>query len=233
MNEFSISLRAANLSDLPEIQKLFVETIMVICKSNYSPEQLAVWCYAAKNTERWVNKINRHYFLVAEMDYRIIGFASLNDNDYVDLLFVHKDYQRKGVADKLYSDIEKEAIRRKITLLAILISCLGLFGLAAFTAEKRTKEIGIRKVLGSSEWNIIKLLSGDFAKMVLVAIFIALPISYYLTSNWLDNFAYKIDLHWWYFMGAGLLTMLISLLTVSFQSVKAAFMNPAESLRSE
>ena len=114
-----------------------------------------------------------------------------------------------------------------------MISCLGLFGLAAFTAERRIKEIGIRKVLGSSEWKIIKLLTGDFTKMVLIAIVIALPFSYYLTSNWLDGFAYKIDLQWWYFIGAGALTMMIALLSVSFQSIKAALMNPVDSLRSE
>ncbi len=117
--------------------------------------------------------------------------------------------------------------------MAILISCLGLFGLAAFTAERRFKEIGIRKVLGASEWKIMELLSGDFAKMVLIAIVVALPLSYYLTKNWLDGFAYKIDLEWWYFIGAGALTMQIALLTVSFQSVKAALMNPVELLRSE
>lgn len=87
--------------------------------------------------------------------------------------------------------------------------------------------------MGSSEWKIMQLLSADFAKMVLVAIVIAMPLSYYLTSNWLDNFAYKIDLQWWYFIGAGALTMIIALITVSFQSVKAALMNPVESLRSE
>jgi ABC-type antimicrobial peptide transport system permease subunit len=105
--------------------------------------------------------------------------------------------------------------------------------LAAFTAEKRIKEIGIRKVLGASEWKIMELLSGDFAKMVLVAIVIALPLSYYMAMNWLDNFAYKIDLEWWYFIGAGAMTMLIALVTVSFQSIKAALTNPVESLRSE
>jgi ABC-type antimicrobial peptide transport system permease subunit len=88
-------------------------------------------------------------------------------------------------------------------------------------------------VLGASEWKIMELLSADFAKMVLVAIVIALPLGHYITANWLDNFAYKIDLEWWYFVGAGALTMLIALLTVGFQSVKAALMNPVESLRSE
>jgi predicted permease len=136
--------------------------------------------------------------------------------------------------DRMYrSEMIIGKLANSFALMAIFISCLGLFGLASFVAEQRTKEIGIRKVLGASEWKIIELLSGDFAKMVLMAIVIALPLSYYLTKNWLDNFAYKIDLEWWYFIGAGLLTMAIALLTVSFQSVKAALANPVESLRSE
>ncbi|MFC4870661.1 ABC transporter permease [Negadavirga shengliensis] len=145
-----------------------------------------------------------------------------------DYQFLDNDYQALYTAEKRVS-----ILSRYFAGLTIVISCLGLFGLAAFTAERKIKEIGIRKVLGSSEWKIIKLLSGDFAKMVLLAIVIALPLSFYMTKNWLDNFAYKIDLEWWYFLGTGLLTMIIALLTVSFQSVKAALANPVESLRSE
>src|SRR5690606_32926953 len=114
-----------------------------------------------------------------------------------------------------------------------LISCLGLFGLAVFSAERRIKEIGIRIVMGASEWGIVKLFSCDFAIMVGAAMVLALPFSYFVANSWLEGFAYKIDLEWWYFIGAGLLTMVIALLTVSFQSVKAALMNPVESLRSE
>ncbi|MEB2776345.1 FtsX-like permease family protein [Algoriphagus sp. D3-2-R+10] len=153
---------------------------------------------------------------------------SFNPGFVFDYRFLDQDYQAQYVAEQRVS-----VLSRYFAGLAILISCLGLFGLAAFTAERRIKEIGIRKVLGASEWKIMELLSGDFAKMVLVAIFIALPLSYYLTSNWLDGFAYKIDLRWWYFVGAGALTMLIALLTVSFQSIKAALMNPVKSLKSE
>jgi len=114
-----------------------------------------------------------------------------------------------------------------------LISCLGLFGLSAFTAETRLKEIGIRKVLGSSVFGIVRLLSGEFTKMILIAICIALPLSYLIAKNWLGGFAYRINLEWWYFYGAGLITITIALFTVSFQSVKAAMINPAKSLRSE
>ncbi len=117
--------------------------------------------------------------------------------------------------------------------LAILIACLGLFGLAAFTAEQRTKEIGVRKVLGASVGSIVTLLSKDFLKLVLIAILIASPIAWYAMYRWLQDFAYKIDIEWWVFALAGLLAVGIALLTVSFQSVKAALMNPVKSLRSE
>lgn len=119
------------------------------------------------------------------------------------------------------------------SILTILISCLGLFGLAAFTAEQRTKEIGIRKVLGASVASIVTLLSKDFLKLVLIAIVIASPVAWYAMNRWLQDFAYKIAIEWWVFAGAGLLAIGIALLTVSFQSVKAALVNPVKSLRSE
>ncbi|MVM38721.1 FtsX-like permease family protein [Spirosoma sp. HMF3257] len=117
--------------------------------------------------------------------------------------------------------------------LAILIACLGLFGLAAFTAEQRTKEIGVRKVLGASVFSIVGLLSKDFLKLVFVAILIASPLAWYGMNQWLQDFAYKIDIEWWMFALAGLLAVGVALLTVSFQSIKAALMNPVKSLRSE
>ncbi|GAB3963978.1 ABC transporter permease [Spirosoma terrae] len=117
--------------------------------------------------------------------------------------------------------------------MAIFIACLGLFGLAAFTAEQRTKEIGVRKVLGASVGSIVTLLSKDFMKLVGVAIVIASPLAWYAMSKWLDGFAYKIELSWWMFGLAGLMAVGIALLTISFQSVKAALMNPVKSLRSE
>ncbi|WP_425290969.1 ABC transporter permease [Spirosoma linguale] len=118
-------------------------------------------------------------------------------------------------------------------VLAILISCLGLFGLATFSAEQRTKEIGVRKVLGASVSSVVALLSKDFLKLVLLAIVIASPIAWYAMTQWLQNFTYKIDIEWWMFMLAGLLAVGIALLTVGFQSIKAALMNPVKSLRSE
>ncbi len=118
-------------------------------------------------------------------------------------------------------------------ILAVFIACLGLFGLAAFTAEQRTKEIGIRKVLGASVGSIVVLLSKDFLKLVLVAIVIASPLAWWSLREWLQNFAYKIDIGWWVFALAGLLAILIALLTISLQSVKAALVNPIKSLCTE
>lgn len=118
-------------------------------------------------------------------------------------------------------------------LLSVLISCLGLFGLSAFTAEQRTKEIGIRKVLGATVLGITSLLAKDFLKLVLIAIFIASPLTYYFMNNWLSNFAYRIDIQWWMFVAAALAAVIIAILTVSVQSMKAALANPVDSLRSE
>jgi putative ABC transport system permease protein len=119
------------------------------------------------------------------------------------------------------------------TLLAIFIACLGLFGLVAFAAEQRTKEIGVRKVLGASVASIVALLSKDFLKLVLIAVIIASPIAWYAMHQWLQNFAYRVELTWWMFVLAGLVATGIALFTVSLQSIRAAQVNPVKSLRSE
>jgi putative ABC transport system permease protein len=136
--------------------------------------------------------------------------------------------------DSLYrSDKRTAQVVYIFSLLSILISCLGLFGLAAFAAEQRTKEIGIRKVLGASIAGITGLLAKDFLKLVLIAIVIASPIAYYFMQQWLSDFAYRIDIQAWMFVAAGFAAVLIAFLTVGFQSVKAALANPVKSLRSE
>ena len=117
--------------------------------------------------------------------------------------------------------------------LTILVACLGLFGLAIYTAEQRTKEIGIRKVLGASVTQVIKMLSKDFLKLVLVACVIAFPISWWAMNQWLQSFAYRIAISWWIFLLAGVATILIAVITVSFQAIKAAMANPVESIRAE
>lgn len=119
------------------------------------------------------------------------------------------------------------------SILAIFIACLGLFGLAAFTAEQRTKEIGIRKVLGASVSGITELLTRDFLKLILLAIIIATPLAWWVMHNWLMNFVYRIQIAWWVFALAGLLAVVIALITISFQAIKAATTNPIKSLRTE
>jgi len=116
---------------------------------------------------------------------------------------------------------------------ALFIACLGLFGLAAFTAEQRTKEIGVRKVLGASVASIVMLLSKDLLKLVLTALFVASPVAWWAMNRWLQDFAYKITIDWWVFAVAGGLATGVALLTVSYQSIRAALMNPVKSLRSE
>jgi putative ABC transport system permease protein len=140
--------------------------------------------------------------------------------------FVDQDFQRNYENDQLTSRIVLT-----FTVITILIACLGLFGLAAFSAEQRTREIGIRKVLGASVANITRLLSKDFLRLVVIALLIASPLSWYVMNQWLQNFAYKVDVSWWMFVAAGFVAIFIALATVSFQSIKAALANPVKSLR--
>ncbi|WP_435357065.1 FtsX-like permease family protein [Emticicia sp. SJ17W-69] len=142
--------------------------------------------------------------------------------------FLDQEFQRN------YEKEERTAgIIIYFTLIAIVIACLGLFGLATFTAEQRTKEIGIRKVLGASVISITQLLSIDFLKLVFIACLLALPLGYWIMTKWLQDFAYKIDVSWWIFALSGFVAIIIALLTVSYQAIKAALMNPVKSLKTE
>ena len=118
-------------------------------------------------------------------------------------------------------------------LLAILISCMGLFGLSAYTAEKRIKEIGIRKVLGASILGLAGLLSKDFIKLVAISCIISFPIAWWIMKSWLDGYAYRIDMSWIIFVAAGILALIIAMITVSFQAIKAAVSNPLVSIKTE
>lgn len=142
--------------------------------------------------------------------------------------FLDEVYQAQYAAEQRVS-----ILSRYFAGLAILISCLGLFGLASFTAQKRRKEIGIRIALGSSDSSIVYLLSGDFTKLVLTAIIIALPLSYLVAKGWLDSFAYQIELELWYFIAAGLIALVVAWLTVGVQAIKAANINPVKALKYE
>jgi len=142
--------------------------------------------------------------------------------------FIDEGLQQQYAADQTLANIISA-----FTLITLFISCLGLFGLAAFAAEQRTKEIGIRKVLGASVAGITGLLAKDFLKLVVFAIVIAAPIAWWSMNKWLQDFAYRIEIQWWVFLLAGAGAIVIAFLTVSFQSVKAGLANPVKSLRSE
>lgn len=136
--------------------------------------------------------------------------------------------------DKQYRDEQTlKKISNSFTILAILISCLGLFGLAMFTAQQKIKEIGVRKVLGASVTGIVTMLSKDFIKLVLISLLIASPVAWWAMNKWLNNFVYKISISWWIFVLAGVLALFIALVTISFQAIKAAVANPVKSLRTE
>ena len=147
-----------------------------------------------------------------EYDYRFL-------NDRLDSLY--RSEQRVGGIITLF------------TILAVFISCLGLFGLASFMALRRTKEIGIRKVLGAKISSVVVLLIKEFSKWVIVANLIAWPLSYFVLDRWLQEFPYRTDIKLWLFLGTGLVTFLVAILTVSYQSIRAAIANPVESLRYE
>lgn len=145
-----------------------------------------------------------------------------------DFTFMDDAYQQLYVAEQRVATLSKY-----FAGIAILISSLGLLALAAFTTERRQKEIGIRKVLGSSSFNIVKLLSSDFMKMVMIAIFIAVPLSYFLAEEWLSSFAFRIDLSWWWFALSGATALAIAMITVSLQTLRAANLNPVVCLKDE
>lgn len=155
-------------------------------------------------------------------------YRSFNPGFPFEYEFLDENYQA------LYESEQRVATLSKyFAAMAILISCLGLFGLAIFTAERRRKEISIRKVLGQSVTQITVMLSSEFAKLVLVSILIALPIAYMLINNWLSGFAYRIPLQIWYFLGAGLVALTVAILTVGSQAIQAANRNPVNALRDE
>ncbi len=143
----------------------------------------------------------------------------------------------KFVDDQFNQMFQNETLTSKVSsvfaVLAIIISCLGLFGLATYTAERRIKEIGIRKVLGASVSGITVLLSKDFLRLVTIACLIAFPVAWWIMHSWLQNYEYRINIRWWIFLAAGVTGILIALITISFQSIKAAVANPVKSLRTE
>jgi len=142
-------------------------------------------------------------------------------------------FNDEGYAQKFDEETRMGSLSTLAAVLAIFISCLGLFGLASFVAEQRTRELGVRKVLGARVLQLWALLSGDFVKLVILSMLIAMPLAYWAMRQWLQNYAIHTRLSWWIFAASGLGILAITLMTVSFQSIKAAMMNPVRSLRSE
>ncbi|GAB3809213.1 ABC transporter permease [Spirosoma humi] len=183
---------------------------------DYSPEQMqAIYIKTTGNDASQAVAAAQRSWKQYNSEYPF-DYTFLNDS----FNNLYKSEEQSGLLFNIFSTI------------AILISCLGLFGLATYTAQVRTREIGVRKVLGASIIGIIQLLARDFVKLVLIAIVIAVPIAWYTMNRWLQDFAYRIDIQWWVFAVSGLLALAIALLTVSYQSIRAALMNPVKSLRS-
>ncbi|HEY9045365.1 MAG TPA: ABC transporter permease [Ohtaekwangia sp.] len=182
-----------------------------------SPKETIVVMVSLANTDRekTISRIKEYY-------------TKYNPGFAFDYHFLDSDYDAQYIGEQRVS-----VLSRYFAVLALIISCLGLLGLAAFTAERRRKEISIRKILGSSEVNIIYLVSGDFTKTVFIAIVIALPVSFFIMQYWLSNFAYRIELRWWFFASAGITALLIAWLTVGLQAIRAARVNPTKCLKDE
>jgi ABC-type antimicrobial peptide transport system permease subunit len=153
-------------------------------------------------------------------------FAKYNPSSPFEYQFVDEEYARK-----FEGEVRIGKLSSFFAILAIFISCLGIFGLASFVAEQRTKEIGVRKVLGASVLNLLAMLSIDFVMLVIISFFIAMPVAYYFVSGWLTKYEYRTEMAWWIFAMVGVGALLITLLTVSYQSIKAALANPVKSLR--
>lgn len=162
------------------------------------------------------------------MDFVQSSWEELFPNSPIEFRFFDEEFGQQYASDERFGKLVFS-----FTWLAIFIACLGLFGLSAFTAEQKTKEIGVRKVLGASIIGIVSLLSKEFTKLIIIAMVLASPIAYYMMQTWLKDFAYRIEINWFWFIASAFGALLIALLTVSYQSVRTAMINPAKSLRYE
>lgn len=201
----------------------------MIMQSPYEPVKQSMYVFDKYNNASYYNlRLNPN----KSASENIATIESIFKKNFPDLPFEYK-FVDEEYAAKFASEERVGKLAGVFTGLAILISCLGLFGLASFMAEQRTKEIGVRKVLGASVASLWRLLSKDFVVLVLIALLIASPLAWYFMDVWLQKYTYRTDLAWWVFVSAGVGAIVITLLTVSFQAIKAALMNPVKSLRSE
>ena len=191
-----------------------IETLSIFCQKDWGYSEVSVRINGAKAQEA-INHISA-------------GWQKVNPDQPFEYSFLDEHFAEMYTADRAVSKVVGI-----LAGLAILISCLGLFGLASYSAERRVKEIGIRKVLGASVQNITAMLSKDFIKLVIISNLIAWPLAWIGVSRWLQDFAYRVPVSWWVFIVAAAIALLIALFTVSFQAIKAAIANPVKSLRTE
>lgn len=200
----------------------------IIMQSPYEPVKQTVYVLDYENVN-WINmKLNPHKSAQESLSIVEQVFKKTIPTVPFEYIFVDEEYANKFAGEERIGKLASI-----FAVLAIFISCLGLFGLASFVAEQRTKEIGVRKVLGASVANLWRMLSRDFVVLILIACSVAIPVAYYVLDNWLQKYKYHTEISWWIFVWSAIGALVITLLTVSFQAVRAALMNPVKSLRSE
>jgi putative ABC transport system permease protein len=201
----------------------------MITQSLYEPSKPTIFVIDPFNAAAYINvKISSGSTTEEALAKLNSVFVSNNPSTPFEYHFADDQF-----AEKFDSEARMGKLVGVFTVLAIFISCLGMFGLASFVAEQRTKEIGIRKVLGASVSGLWRMLSKDFVLLVLISCLIAIPLGYFFASSWLEDYNYRTPIHWWIFVMTGVAAIVITLLTVSFQAIKAALMNPVNSLKSE
>ena len=200
----------------------------LLMESPYTRVKPTVFLCSHQNAQVLLMKLNPRLAPSAALAKLGPVFKSFNPESLFETQFVDIEYNLK-----FQNEERIKTLAAFFAVLAVLISCLGLFGLASFVAEQRTKEIGVRKVLGASVFRVWKMLSKEFVYMVLIACFIAIPLAWYFLTNWLNQYEYRTTLSWWLFALAVFATLTVTLLTVSFQAIKAALANPVKSLRTE
>ncbi|MFD2826444.1 ABC transporter permease [Leeuwenhoekiella polynyae] len=220
--------QGSNEGGMRKLQIIGVMKDMVV-QSPYEPVKQAIYMFDGfNNASYWNLRLNPEN----SMRENLATVEKVFKEHFPNALF-HYDFIDQEYAKKFAEEDRIASLAKVFTALAIVISCLGLFGLASFVAEQRTKEIGVRKVLGASVANLWMLLSKDFLVLVFIALLIAAPVSYYLMHNWVQKFTYHTEISIWIFIAAGAGALGITLFTVSFQALKAAFANPVKSLRTQ
>jgi ABC-type antimicrobial peptide transport system permease subunit len=200
----------------------------MVVTSPYAPAVPSVFFLSPYGTN-WINiRVNPEISTADALPKIEAVFKKIIPSVPFDYKFADEEYALKFAAEEKVGKLASV-----FAALAIIISCLGLFGLASFIAEQRTKEIGIRKIVGASVFNLWKMLSKDFVVLVVISCLIAIPIAYYFLAGWLKQYEYRTEISWWIFAVTSLAALVITLLTVSYQAVKAALMKPVNSLRSE